>query len=250
MALRNPNPMLSRSFQAQTAGRDGTATAKAMTLEGTVHKSAALLFALVAAAGFVYVGPVTLVAAVRAVFFPILIVAFVVALLVTRRPHLAKPLGFAYAVLEGLVLGMLSRILDDAYPGIAQQALVLTVSVAAVTFGAYRFRVVRATENFKAVVLAATIGVAVAYLFSLVGALFGLELPLLHENSLGGIAFSLFVVVLAAANLVLDFDFVEKGIDSGMDGQYEWVAAFGLMVTLVWLYLELLRLLSKLSSRD
>jgi uncharacterized YccA/Bax inhibitor family protein len=124
------------------------------------------------------------------------------------------------------------------------------------TFGAviamyllYRFRVIRATEKFRSVIFIATAGIAVFYLLSMVLRMFGIDIAFIHEGSAMGIAFSLFVVAIAALNLILDFDMIEKGVAAGAPKHMEWYGAFGLLVTIVWLYLEILRLLAKMSSR-
>ena len=130
------------------------------------------------------------------------------------------------------------------------QAVALTFGTLFVLLLAYRTGLIRATENFKLGVVAATGGIAMLYLVSIVMSFFGGQIPFIHENGTFGILFSLFVVVIAALNLVLDFDFIEQGAEMGAPKYMEWYAAFGLLVTLVWLYLEILRLLAKLQSRD
>jgi uncharacterized YccA/Bax inhibitor family protein len=130
------------------------------------------------------------------------------------------------------------------------QASLLTMCVFIALLAAYRFRIIQATKNFRLGVFAATAGIALVYLLSFVLGFFGIQIPYLHDNSLIGIGISLVIVVVAALNLVLDFDFIETGAEQGAPKYMEWYGAFGLMVTLVWLYLEMLRLLSKLASRD
>src|SRR5690606_13427708 len=139
---------------------------------------------------------------------------------------------------------------EARFPGIVMQAVMLTFGTLFALLFAYRSGLIRATENFKLGVVAATGGIALVYLASLVMGFVGLQLPFIHEPGVLRIGFSLFVVVIAALNLVLDFDFIETGVEQGAPKFMEWYAAFGLMVTLVWLYLEILRLLSKLQSRD
>jgi uncharacterized YccA/Bax inhibitor family protein len=154
-----------------------------------------------------------------------------------------------YAVLEGLLLGAISAAFNARFQGIVFQAVLLTFGTLGALLLAYRTRVIRATENFRLGVFAATGGIALLYLVSIVLGFFGKSIPFLHSSGTFGILFSLFVVVVAALNLVLDFDFIEQGSNSGAPKYMEWYAAFGLLVTLVWLYLEILRLLAKLSSR-
>jgi uncharacterized YccA/Bax inhibitor family protein len=156
-----------------------------------------------------------------------------------------------YAVLEGLFIGAVSAMFELRFPGIVMQAAGLTFGTLGALLLAYRSGLIRATENFKLGVVAATGGIALLYLANIGMRLFGFEgMGFIHESSWIGIAFSGFVVVIAALNLVLDFDFIEQGVEHGAPKYMEWYAAFGLLVTLIWLYLEILRLLAKLQSRD
>ena len=155
-----------------------------------------------------------------------------------------------YALAEGLFLGGVSSLFEARFPGIVMQAVLLTFGTLFALLMAYRSGLVRATENFKLGVVAATGGIALVYLATIVLGFFGIGIPYIHESGLVGIGFSLFVVVVAALNLVLDFDFIETGVEQGAPKYMEWYGAFGLMVTRVWLYIEFLRLLAKLQSRD
>jgi uncharacterized YccA/Bax inhibitor family protein len=154
-----------------------------------------------------------------------------------------------YAVLEGFALGGISALLESQYEGIVIQAVALTFGTAGCLLMAYKSGVIKATENFKLGIFAATGGIGFIYLIGWIMSFFGTSIPYIHENGLIGIGFSLVVVVIAALNLVLDFDFIEKGAEQGAPKFMEWYGAFGLMVTLIWLYIEILRLLSKLNSR-
>ena len=156
-----------------------------------------------------------------------------------------------YALLEGLALGGISRIFEEQYPGIASQAIFLTFGILAALLLAYKTGLIKPTENFKLGVFAATGGIFILYLISFIMSFFGSGMSILNPNntSMLSIGFSLFVVVIAALNLVLDFDFIEEGADKGAPKYMEWYGAFGLLVTLIWLYLEILRLLAKLYSR-
>ena len=155
----------------------------------------------------------------------------------------------AYAILEGFVLGGVSAIFESQYPGIVVQAVSLTLFILLSLLFAYKSRLIKVTDNFRLGVVAATGGIALVYFASFVLGFFGIHIPMIHSNGLFGIGFSIFVVIIASMNLVLDFDFIEKGAASGAPKFMEWYAAFGLMVTLIWLYLEILRLLAKLRSR-
>jgi uncharacterized YccA/Bax inhibitor family protein len=155
-----------------------------------------------------------------------------------------------YALLEGLLLGGLSAIFEAQYPGIVIQAVGLTFGTLFCLLVAYTSRMIKVTQNFRLGVFAATGGIALFYLASMVLGFFGIHIPYIHEGGLIGIGFSLFIVVIAALNLVLDFDFIEQAAAQGAPRYMEWYGAFGLIVTLVWLYIEILRLLSKLRSRN
>jgi uncharacterized YccA/Bax inhibitor family protein len=175
---------------------------------------------------------------------------FVVALATVFKQQWAPVTSPIYALLEGLFVGGMSALAESQYPGIVIQAVGLTFGTCLAVLMAYTSGLVKATENFKMGVVAATGGIALVYLASIILGLFGVRMPLIHDNGLFGIGFSLFVVVIAALNLVLDFDFIDNGARQGAPKYMEWYAAFGLMVTLIWLYIEVLRLLMKLRSRD
>jgi uncharacterized YccA/Bax inhibitor family protein len=178
---------------------------------------------------------------------------FGVALIVTFKKEWAAYLTPVYGILEGVCLGGISAVYNNVFektaPGIVTQAVLLTFGAVIAMFLLYRFRIIKATEKFKSVIFVATAGIAIFYVLSLVLGLFGIHIAFLHEGSTLGIAFSLFVVAIAALNLILDFDMIEQGVADGAPKYMEWYGAFGLLVTIVWLYLEILRLLAKLSSR-
>jgi uncharacterized YccA/Bax inhibitor family protein len=174
---------------------------------------------------------------------------FIVAIITIFKKTWAPFTTPIYAILEGLLLGGLSAFIESMYPGIVLQAVALTFGTLFSLLFAYKSGLIRATENFKLGVVAATGGIALIYLVSFILGMFGTSIPFIHENGLMGIGFSAFVVVIAALNLVLDFDFIETGAAKGAPKYMEWYATFGLLVTLVWLYIEILRLLTKLRSR-
>ncbi len=177
------------------------------------------------------------------------IVGFILALVTAFKPAWAAVTGSLYAAAEGLFLGAISALFEARYPGIALSAAGCTVGTLAGLLIAYQSGLIRATENFRLGVFAATAGIALFYMVGMVLGLFGIHIPYIHESGLIGIGFSVFVVVVAALNLVLDFDFIERGVSAGAPKHMEWYAAFGLLVTLVWLYIEILRLLSKIMGR-
>jgi uncharacterized YccA/Bax inhibitor family protein len=174
---------------------------------------------------------------------------FIVALLTIFKPQWSSVTAPIYSLLQGVFLGGISAYFESMYPGIVIQAVGLTFATCLGLLIAYRSGLIKATENFKSGVIAATGGIAIVYVVTIILGFFGIRVPYIHEGGLIGIGFSLFVVTVAALNLVLDFDFIEKGSQGGAPKFMEWYGAFGLMVTLIWLYIEILRLLTKLRQR-
>jgi uncharacterized YccA/Bax inhibitor family protein len=171
------------------------------------------------------------------------------ALLTIFKKQWAAVTAPLYALLEGLFLGGISAYYETAFQGIVVQAVFLTFGTLFALLLAYSSGLIKVTKNFRLGIVAATGGIALVYLASFVLGFFGISIPFIHTSGIIGIGFSVFVVIIAALNLVLDFDFIEHGAEQGAPKFMEWYAAFGLMVTLVWLYLEILRLLSKVRSR-
>ena len=221
--------------------------ASRFTAEGAVTKTGILLVILLATAGATWVLAGDGVVGVLA---PAAIAGLVVAIATAVKPQWARVTAPLYAAIEGVVIGGISLILDSAYPGVAAQAALGTFGVLAVMLVLYRTGVVKVTEKFRFGVMAATGAIALTYLASFVAGLFGASFGFLHGNGALSIGVSVVVIAVAALNLVLDFDFIEQAQARGAPKAAEWYAAFGLIVTLIWLYLELLRLLSKLQSRD
>ena len=245
--MRTSNPSLnSKTFERAAPG------AGVMTIEGTVNKVGILLLLMLVPASYMWSKVMNAWDPSAAMGTAMLgaIGAFIFALITIFKKTWAPVTAPIYAVLEGLFLGAISGVFNQAYPGIAMQAVALTIGTLFTLLLAYRSGIIKATENFKLGVVAATGGIAMLYLVSIVMGFFGASIPFIHSSGTFGILFSLFVVVIAALNLVLDFDFIESGAEAGAPKYMEWYAAFGLMVTLVWLYLEILRLLAKLQSRD
>jgi uncharacterized YccA/Bax inhibitor family protein len=245
--MRTSNPSLnSKTFERAAPG------AGMMTIEGTVNKVGILLVLMLVPAAYMWSKVLNAWDPSAAMGTAMLgaIGAFIFALITIFKKTWAPVTAPIYAVLEGLFLGAISGVFNQRYPGIAMQAIALTMGTLLTLLLAYRTGLIRATENFKLGVVAATGAIAMLYLVNIVMGFFGASIPFIHESGTFGILFSLFVVVIAALNLVLDFDFIESGAEAGAPKYMEWYAAFGLMVTLVWLYLEILRLLAKLQSRD
>jgi len=247
--MRTANPALNaKTFTGLARPVDST---QVMTIQGTVNKTALMMVILLAAASFTWGkffetgNP----AAVSTWIMVGVFGGFVVALVTVFKKTWSPLTAPVYALLEGLFLGGLSAVFEARFPGIVIQAVALTFGTLIALLAAYRSGMIKATENFKLGVFAATGGIALVYIATMVLGFFGIRMPFIHDSGLFGIGFSLFVVVIAALNLVLDFDFIENGASSGAPKYMEWYAAFGLMVTLIWLYIEILRLLAKLRSR-
>ena len=223
-----------------------------MSLNGTVNKTAFLL--VLTLAGALYTWNLFFTSNGAANLMPYVlggaIGGLVVALVTVFKKTWSPVTAPLYAGLEGLFIGAISAMFEQRFPGIVMQAVGLTFGTLAALLIAYRSGLIKVTENFKLGVIAATGGIALLYLANIVMGFFGTSMPFIHESSWIGIAFSGVVVVIAALNLVLDFDFIENGVEQGAPKYMEWYAAFGLLVTLIWLYLEILRLLSKLQSRN
>jgi uncharacterized YccA/Bax inhibitor family protein len=244
--MRTSNPALNEKvFKGQVA------YGEAMTLQGTVNKTGLLLLFVVATAAWTWglSHSQTPQAAIPWMIGGIL-GGFIVALVTVFKPNWAPLTAPLYALLEGLALGGISAMFERTYPGVAMQAVGLTFGTLFVMLLAYKTGMIRATQGFKLGVIAATGGIAILYLVEMVlGGFFHIQVPAINGSGVVGIGFSLFVVVIAALNLVLDFDMIETGVRNGAPKFMEWYGAFGLMVTLIWLYLEILRLLGKMRRR-
>jgi uncharacterized YccA/Bax inhibitor family protein len=218
-----------------------------MTVEGTINRTVILLALLLVSAGFVWSMANTAAMGLSVVGA---VAGFILALVIMFKKEWAYICAPIYAVCEGLFIGGISAFFELRYPGVVMQATSLTFGTLFALVIAYRSGYIKVTEKFKAGVFAATMGIALVYLLSFVLGMFGMPLAFINGSGAMGILFSLFVVGLAALNLVLDFDFITTATQQGAPRYMEWYAAFGLMVTLVWLYIELLRLLVKLRGRD
>jgi len=275
--MRTANPALNdktfREFEVEELAPDereegGEAAAPSpdrMTIEGTVTRTGFLLILLLLGATWVWRmffiaaesgggDQKALEAAVQTImpwFIGGLAGGFVLAMITIFVPKASPVLAPIYVILEGFALGGLSAIAESQYPGIAVQAVGLTTGTLFALLFAYKAGLIKATENFRAGVLAATGAIFLLYIVTLALRFFaGFQMPYIHDSGPIGIGLSVFIVIVAALNLVLDFDFIEKGAQAKAPKYMEWYAAFGLMVTLVWLYVEILRLLAKLRSRD
>jgi uncharacterized YccA/Bax inhibitor family protein len=247
--LKSGNPALSEKIFQNTIAVPG---AEVMTERGTLNKFFFLFLMVMASASFTwkafYEGKDIMGWMIGAAIGG-LILAFVMAFRRPWSPYLAP----AYGLLEGVFVGGISAIYNNAFaktaPGIVTQAVLLTFGVVLAMFALYRFRIIKVTEKLRSVILIATAGILVFYLLAWILRMFRIDIALIHEGTSLGIIFSLVVVTVAALNLLLDFDMIEQGAKMGAPKYMEWYGAFGLLVTIVWLYLEILRLLSKLASR-
>ena len=244
LALRSGNPTLN----AKTFSNFDLTASGSMTIMGTVNKTAFSLLLLMTTALFTWNLPVGDPRGNGLMIFGML-GGFILALVTVFKHKWAKFTVPAYALMQGLALGGISKYFESMYPGIVNQAVMLTFGTLGALLLAYRSGLIKATENFKLGIIAATGGIAFVYMISWILSWFSISVPVIHSNSNMGILFSIGVVIIAALNLVLDFDFIEEGSEKGAPKYMEWYGAFGLLVTLIWLYLEILRLLAKLSSR-
>ncbi|MDR2735424.1 MAG: Bax inhibitor-1/YccA family protein [Puniceicoccales bacterium] len=221
-----------------------------MTVSGTITKTSLLLMLTVLSAAFAWTRKYASLDDIisKAILFSVL--ALVCSLVTCFKPLIAKYTAPLYAVLEGLVLGSWSLLFEMKYHGIVIQATMFTFGVFGVMLFIYRTGIIKVNEKFAIGLFAATAGIAVVYLMSLLLRMFGVSgFQFLYSSSNFSIGFSVFVVIIAALNLVMDFDYIVKLSRSNVHRDMEWFAAFGLLVTLVWLYIEILRLLAKLSDR-
>ena len=239
ISYRSGNPALDKNtfLNLTSSGNE------VMTLEGTVNKTILSLIILFSTAifswnnfngAFIAIGGIG---------------GFILALVTIFKKEWANITTPIYCTLKGLMLGSISIIFEQQYPGIVSQGIFLTFGILFALLFAYKSRIINPSENFKLGLFAATGGIFVVYLINMIMSFFGSSIPLISSNSFYGIGFSLFVVIIASLNLVLDFDFIEQGAEVGAPKYMEWYGAFGLMVTLIWLYLEILKLLAKLNSR-
>jgi uncharacterized YccA/Bax inhibitor family protein len=250
--FKSGNPTLSQKIFDRSASMEASLQGT-MSVRGTINKFGFLLLMIVAGAAYNWhlfaENNRNQMSTLMIVGF---IGGFIAALIISFKPTTARYLAPLYGLLEGLALGGISAILNESfaksYPGLIMQAVLLTFGVAFAMFFLYNFRIIKATERFKSIMLTAMVGIMIFFALTWILRLFGVNMSFLYDNSMLSIGISLFLVGIAALNLILDFDMIEKGAESGAPKYMEWYGAFGLMVTLVWLYLEILRLLSKTSS--
>lgn len=250
MSRTTSNPAFNeKALQSLTHMHASSVEAPA-TVQGTVNKTMFLLLLMVAVSAVSWIYAVPLLES--GLLFPIVIgsaiVQIIMTIMIVKNPLRAKTLSIAYALIEGVTLGAISFLFERLYPNIVFQAVIGTSGVILGMLVIYKLRIIKVTENFKIMVGAATMGIFFVYLVSFIMQMFGTSMPFIHEGGTWGIVFSLFVIGIAAFNLAIDFDFIEKCEDQKAPGHMEWYGAFGLMLTIIWLYIEMLRLMAK--SRD
>lgn len=243
------NPALSEKVLQRTA-ENYQAGQGTMTVNGAIHRTLVMLGIVLVTASFVWGQFTQNPASVQGWMIFGAIGGLITAIVTVFKQEWAPISGPIYAALEGLFLGGISAFFNSMYPGIVMQAVGLTFAVTMVMLMLYRTGVIQVTQKFRMGVFAATGGIALFYLFSFVLSMFGVDLAIMHSSGPFGIIFSIVVVVIAALNLALDFDFIDKAAEARAPKYVEWYAAFGLMVTLIWLYIEILRLLSRFASND
>lgn len=241
--MRTANPALGDdTFR----GAISTSADDRMTINGTVNKTGILVILMLATSFWSWNRFLSNPDAAMGLALGALIAGFIVAMIVVFKQRTAPFLAPVYALLEGVAVGAISAYYESQFSGIVIQALGLTALTLFALLAAYRSGLIPVTQNFRLGIVAATGAIALMYLVSLGLGMFGIEMPFLHDTGPIGIAISVVIVIVAALNLVLDFDFIESGAESGAPKYMEWYAAFGLLVTLVWLYLEILNLLRKI----
>ncbi len=251
---RSSNPALSKSvFNPQAYA---TSYTEVMSLNGTINKSIAMLMLVIVGAMYtwkMFFSAMSIEAGAALVSRWMLvggIGGFIFSLITIFKKNWAFVTAPIYAILEGLFLGAISAFFEARYPGLVMQAVALTFATLFIMLIGYRSGIIKVTQKFRAGIIAATGAVALVYFISFIFSMFGAGSLIINSNGIMGIGISLVIVAIAALNLVLDFDFIAKGSQAGLPKYMEWYAAFGLILTLVWLYIEILRLLSKFASRD
>jgi uncharacterized YccA/Bax inhibitor family protein len=253
---KSSNPVFGKNIFSQpaTSTNDGV-----MTINGTINKTGLMLLIVVLAATFTWrkffgaidpANPGVMPSGIMVWTMVGAIGGFITAIITTFSPRRAAMTAPIYAVFEGLFLGAISAVFEAMYPGLVMRAVSLTFGVFLIMLLLFRSGAIQVTNKFRTIIMAATGGIVLVYLGSFIAGLFGVNVSFLHDSSPLSIGISLFVVAIAALNLILDFDMIVKGASARAPQYMEWYGAFGLMVTLIWLYLEMLRLLSKLANRN
>lgn len=245
------NPVLTRQFGEAPAPQTGdapiiTRPGDRMTLGDTMRATGSLFTLLLAGAVFGWINA----EAISGILLISILALFALLIVTMFKPQWVRVTGPIFAVAEGVLVGAISSLYESFYDGIVVQAILATLAVFLAMLFLYANRIIKVTQKLRSTIVLATAGIAVFYVASIVLSLFGVDIPYVWESGPIGIGISLLIVGVAAFNLLLDFDLIERGIEQGAPGWMSWFAAFGLMVTIVWLYLELLRLIALVSGRD
>lgn len=255
MALfKSSNPTLSEKMFNKSLQAEASAQG-VMSVRGTINKFGFLMLMVIGSASYTWhlfeqlneslMNTLMIVGAIG---------GLITGLVISFKPNWAQYAAPAYGILQGFFIGGISAILNaafaDKYPGLVMQAVGLTFGVAIAMFALYNFRIIKPTQRFRSIVISALMGIMIFYLITMVLNLFGVTVSFLYDSSWLSIGISLFVITIAALMLILDFERIEQGAEMGAPKYMEWYCAFGLMVTIIWLYIEILKLLSKLGSRD
>lgn len=246
--MRSSNPVMTGRIYEKAGS---ASSAGVMTINGTINKIGLMLLLLIAAASYTWnmvmgddpgrAGTMAIIGGVG---------GFIMAMVTVFRPTSSSYTAPVYAILEGMFLGAISAVINARYPGVAFQAVLLTIGTLFTMLFLYRSGRIRATPKFRKGVMMATGAVFFAYMISWVMSMFGMPMGFMHSAGPLGIIINLVIIVIAALNLIMDFDFIEKGSRMGAPKYMEWYGAFGLMVTLVWLYIEFLRILARFAGRN
>ena len=220
-----------------------------MTKTGVITKTAGLLALVTISAAMSWFKAITSPESMMPIFYVGILGAFITAIVLSFKRTLAHILAPLYAILEGLAIGGISCLLEAQFPGIVYQAVVGTFAVFFTVLALYASGVIVVTAKVRGVIFSATLAVALIYLVSFFLSLFGIRVPFLYEANGIGIAISVVVTIIAASNFLIDFDNIEQGINNYAPKYYEWYSSFGLLVTLIWVYIEILKLLSKFYRR-
>jgi uncharacterized YccA/Bax inhibitor family protein len=222
-----------------------------MTANGAMVKTIALLILTIVTAAIAWnmaaTGSIT---NIKPILIGTGIGGLIIAVLTVFKPHLSPLTGPLYAVVKGAFVGLISMMFENFYNGIVMQAISLTLGIAILMAALYIMRIIRPTAKFKSIVISATGGIFLLYIATFLLGLFGIDIPYIHGSGLIGIGFSLFVVVIASLNLIIDFEMIEVGAQQSAPKYMEWYCGFSILVTIIWLYIEVLRLLAKLADRD
>lgn len=252
--FKSGNPTLTEKIFDNSANAEASMQGT-MTIRGTMNKFGFLLLMVIGGAAYTWHLYQDLSKGLMSTLMIVGVVGGMIsAFAMIFKPNWAQYIAPLYGILEGFFLGGISAIMNDAfqktYPGLVMQAVGLTFGVAISMFLLYNFRIIKVTDKFRSILFTATAGIGIFYLLSMILGMFHVNMPFMYDSSLLGIGISLFVVAIAALNLLMDFDMIERGAEQGAPQYMEWYGAFGLLVTIVWLYIEILKLLSRFAKRD